>query len=151
SATPPFTRTLPARMSSSQARRDATPARERYACSRTALLSIPVGPRKNDGKIFRARQIGQRPEAEVCEERGGRAIEKRPPERVRPADHVDDPSFLQGAQHPSRAYAPDLLDLCPPDWLPISDDRQRFERRRRQPGRHGHRMEPIEDGRELGS
>src|SRR5690606_479389 len=195
--TRPLTETRPARIIDSAARRDATPARERYFWRRmspavgavgrgtraappaagnlhdahvlhpavalagaaalpganalrgTGAFTLATPLPEHDRQVVRPGQIVERAESEVFEELGRRPVEERPPEPLPATRDRDQLPLLQRSQDARGADAPDLLDLGPPDRLPVRDDRQDLERRGRELRRTDDRVEPLEVRRVL--
>jgi hypothetical protein len=85
----------------------------------------------------------------VLQEAARRAVEQRPAEPLAPADDLDHLPLLQRLEHAARADATDLLDLRPPDRLPVRDDRQRLERGGGEAGGVRHGVEALQHRREL--
>src|SRR5439155_11833864 len=65
-------------------------------------------------------------------ERWGGAREEQPPETLAARDDFDQTALDQLVQHGAGVDAADFIDLEASHRLPIGDDRERFERRRRQ-------------------
>src|SRR6185295_6989223 len=85
-------------------------------------------------ELLDARQVANRVEAEMGEERLGRAVSDRATRRAAPSAHPD-PASLE--QHVERALTghdpPNLLDLGAGHRLVVGNDGERFERGSRQP------------------
>ncbi len=76
-----------------------------------------------------------RVEPQALEEKRGGAVQHRLTRARIPADLLDEPVGVQGADHSVHADAPDGGDLGPGHRLFVGDDGEGLERGRRQPGR----------------
>ena len=91
------------------------------------------------------------PERKLLEERRSSAVEKRPSQTFAPPGDIDQPTLVQGLEDRASTYSSDLLDLRPADGLPIRDDSERLERRRRKPLRASGQLRPLDRFSVLGS
>ena len=154
----PSTVTRPVAISTSLARREATPGRGEdllESLGRHRLVARPVERRRGRGRRHRPgtadrhrfpallrepggdvdverRQLVEAGQPEPLEEFEPGAVQERPAGRVGPAELDDEPAMDQRPDRVVRVDAPDPLDRRLRDGLAVGDDRQRLERRRRQ-------------------
>src|SRR4051812_46003734 len=165
----PLTNTRPLAISSSAARREATPEWARNAWRRTSstcwcLFCLGRGitkrelwvvarlaAREHHGQVFGARQVVQRAEAEVLQEKGRRSVQQRPAQPLAAAHHLHQAALLERLEHRAGAHAADVLQLGAAHRLAVGDDGQRLERGAREAVRGGHAVEALQHGRELGA
>src|SRR3954470_21901070 len=123
----PLTNTRPLAISSSAARREATPECARNACRRTSSTCVcfflsgrgitkrelwvraGLAAREHHGQVFGARQVVQRAEAEMLQEEGRGAVEQRPPQPLAAAHHLHQAALLQRLEHRAGAHAADVF------------------------------------------
>ena len=76
---------------------------------------------------------------ELFEEERRRSVQQRTPQSFATRDDFDERALEQRLENRADIHAAYLGDLGAADWLPVRDNRQRFERGARQPVRaHGH-------------
>src|SRR2546425_12070818 len=90
------------------------------------------GAPEGDRQLLEPRQILQVLQSENLQERWRGAVEQRPPETLAARDDFDQTALDQLVHHGVGIDAADFIDLEASHRLPIGDDRERFERRRRQ-------------------
>src|SRR3990172_9830325 len=95
--------------------------------------------------LAQRRQVLRLLQPEVLQEPERRAVQVRPPGRRRPPYLRHQPASLQRRQHAVAVHAPDRLDGNARNRLLVGDDRQRFQRRVRQPVVFLQPQEPLDE------
>ena len=99
-----------------------------------------LGPKKglDSGQILDSSQT-------KCGQKSPRGhVYVRPAQIFGPAANGDEIAFQELSEHFLATNAPDGLDLCPGDGLPVGHDRERLQGGRRQPARGGLVEQPTD-------
>ncbi len=89
-------------------------------------------------------------ERKLLEKTGRRAVKKRPSHSLAAADDFNQLALVKRLEHLTRANAANLLDLGTADWLPVRDDGECLERRRRESLRPRGELSALDCLREFG-
>ena len=101
-------------------------------------------------EVLRLRQLGELVQAEAHEEVLRRAVEERRPDDRLLARRRDELLLEERLQDARGVHAADVLDLGKRDRLAVGDDRERLERREREPAPLGDLVELAQQRVELG-
>src|SRR5688500_8797756 len=102
-------------------------ARARAGCASSRPSRNRSGGAEGDRELVGPRQLLEMAESELLEEDRRRAVQKWAANAFGATGDLDQAAVMERLEHTANRDAPDLLDLCAPDRLPIGDECQRLE------------------------